>query len=435
MSFEDGAEGAPDSGDRLETTSITTMSVEYDHTISIIPPLDRIRSSVGMLNDAHTEELPTPSVTLPRDLLASGSTANGPFGSTGNGKRRKRDGKSAAVRPNEKVRRFRAQEKVLVALREPEDKFIGPLLTLSITITTPHACDEERPSCGQCRSRNVSCPGYTREVKFVNISYHQGPSSTTETASGTANGDADVDRKENSNRAARRAIQRMYSNGLSSQGLMLQRATIADSCHSYFLSNVIQNGLDVFGRSNYIDWMAFTPNLDVDEPSLRSALLALGAARLGQRAKDQRLTQFSAQSYLVSLRHLQKLVQNGTRGLRDETLASMMFLAIYEILEGSSTRGLGWASHTKGALSLVRAQGFDVEWSEARHRLFGGLRLSALIHSIGTRRPTYLATPEWTSLPWQESHKEPKHYLLDLMAEIPSLLGQMDTVRYASDPV
>jgi hypothetical protein len=77
---------------------------------------------------------------------------------------------------------------------------------------------------------------------------------------------------------------------------MRHRTTISDSCHSYFLSDVFQTGLDVFGRSSYIDWMAFTPNLDVDEPSLRSALLALGAARLGQRTKDQRLTQFSAQS-------------------------------------------------------------------------------------------------------------------------------------------
>jgi hypothetical protein len=89
--------------------------------------------------------------------------------------------------------------------------------------------------------------------------------------------------------------------------------------------------MDVFGISGYIDWMALTLKLDVDEPSLKSALLALGAARLGQRSRDAGLSRFGSHSYSLSLRHLQRLIQNGTQGLRDETLASMMFLALYEV--------------------------------------------------------------------------------------------------------
>lgn len=49
------------------------------------------------------------------------------------------------------------------------------------------------------------------------------------------------------------------------------------------------------------------------------------------------------------------------------------------VLEGSPMRDLGWASHTYGAVSLVHSQSFDVERSEARHKLLAGLRLSAVI--------------------------------------------------------
>ncbi|KAE8389036.1 Six-hairpin glycosidase-like protein [Aspergillus alliaceus] len=84
-------------------------------------------------------------------------------------------------------------------------------------------------------------------------------------------------------------------------------------------------------------------------------------------------------------------------------------------------------------MSLVHSQGLEMEWSEARHRLFNGLRLSAIIHSIGTRKPTYLGTPEWTSIPWRKGKKQPKQYLFDLMAEIPALLEAMDSVNVTSD--
>ncbi|KNG84788.1 hypothetical protein ANOM_006706 [Aspergillus nomiae NRRL 13137] len=283
-------------------------------------------------------------------------------------------------------------------------------------------CDEQRPSCGQCLSRNTSCPGYAREMKFINVSYQDKCRSSQAAPESSSTTEVSSDSREVDTRSDLVATHRVCSSGLSSHALSLQRSAVAYYCGAYFHNNVIQTGLDVFGKSSYIDWMAFTPDLDVDEPSLKSALLALGAARMGHLSQDPRLTRLSSESYSQSLRQLRRSIQNGTRGLRDENLA-----------KGSSTRGLGWASHTYGALSLVHSQGLDTEWSPARRRLFDGLRLSAMIHCIGTRKPTYLATPEWTSLPWKGYKKEPKQYLLDLMMEIPALLQTIDSVHNASD--
>ncbi|KAE8418076.1 hypothetical protein BDV36DRAFT_254934 [Aspergillus pseudocaelatus] len=294
-------------------------------------------------------------------------------------------------------------------------------------------CDEQRPSCGQCLSRNTSCPGYSREMKFINVSYQGKGRSSHEAQESRSNAGVNSANREVETLSGQAITYRACSSGLSSHALTLQRSAVAYYCSSYFHNNVIQTGLDVFGKSSYIDWMAFTPHLDIDEPSLKSALLALGAARMGRISQDPRLTRLSSESYSQSLRHLHRSIQNGTRGLRDETLASMMFLAIYEIIEGSSSRGLGWASHTHGALSLVHSQGLDTTWTQARHRLFDALRLSAMIHSIGTRKPTYLATPEWTSVPWKGCKKEPKQHLLDLMMEIPALLQMVDSVYNAPD--
>ncbi|KAE8379023.1 hypothetical protein BDV26DRAFT_260447 [Aspergillus bertholletiae] len=294
-------------------------------------------------------------------------------------------------------------------------------------------CDERRPSCGQCLSRNSSCPGYSREMKFINVSGPDKGHSSKARSESRSSAQASSDSSDGGPRSDQVVAPHVHSTGLSSGALALQRSAVAYYCGSYFHNNIVQTGLDVFGKSSYIEWMAFTPDLDVDEPSLKSALLALGAARMGHISQDPRLSRLSSESYSRSLRQLYRTIQNGTKGLQDETLATMMFLAVYEIVEGSSSRGLGWASHTHGALSLVHSQGLNTRWSRARHKLFDGLRLSAMIHSLGTRKPTYLATPEWTSLPWNGWEKEPKQHLLDLMMEIPALLHMIDAAYKTTD--
>ncbi|KAE8154594.1 hypothetical protein BDV25DRAFT_147541 [Aspergillus avenaceus] len=279
------------------------------------------------------------------------------------------------------------------------------------------SCDGQRPSCGQCLSRNEQCPGYVRNYKFVNTSSARVPSPNPGKASGARKGLCRLD----------------AGKSLSSQTLVLQRSAVADYCGSYFLDNVIRSGLDIFGR--YLDWMALVPSLDLREPSLRSVFLALGAARVGRTYNDDRMNRLSSQAYSLALNQLRTRIQTGAGGLEDEVLASMMFLATYETMEGSSSRGLGWASHTQAALSLVQSQGFSAEWSTVKHGLFEGLRTFAIVHCIGTRKPTFLASPEWTSLPWKGYAKSPQQYLLDLLTEVPGFLQQMDTVVSVSDPL
>lgn len=167
-------------------------------------------------------------------------------------------------------------------------------------------------------------------MKFINVSYQSKGRSSHEAPEPCSNAGANCTSREVETRSGQVVTYRACSSGLSSHARTLQRSAVAYYCSSYFHNNVIQTGLDVFGKSSYIDWMAFTPHLDVDEPSLKSALLALGAARMGRVSQDPRLIRLSSESYSQSLRHLHRTIQNGTRGLRDETLASMMFLAIYE---------------------------------------------------------------------------------------------------------
>ena len=167
-------------------------------------------------------------------------------------------------------------------------------------------------------------------MKFINVSYQDKCRSSQAAPESSSTTEVRSNSRKVDSWSELAVAHRVCSSGLSSHALTLQRSAVAYYCGAYFHNNVIQTGLDVFGKSSYIDWMAFTPDLDVDEPSLNSALLALGAARMGHLSQDPRLTRISSESYSQSLRQLRRSIQNGTRGLRDENLASMMFLAIYE---------------------------------------------------------------------------------------------------------
>jgi hypothetical protein len=53
-----------------------------------------------------------------------------------------------------------------------------------------------------------------------------------------------------------------------------------------------------------------------------------------------------------------------------------------------------------------------------------------IVNALGSRTATFLAEKEWMTLPWRDSIKSVHHELLDLMAKIPSILEQAQSITY-----
>lgn len=127
-----------------------------------------------------------------------------------------------------------------------------------------------------------------------------------------------------------------------------------------------------------------------------------------------------------------------------------------KIFEGSQKSGFSWTSHMQGASRLFELRGPDFHESDTCRLLFLGFRLTGvrlklfsffnsaflyinisphisytfqIIHAIGNRKTTYLASPEWTTKPWKGFQKSQEDKLLDIMVKLPSMMEEADAVR------
>ncbi|KAK2749165.1 hypothetical protein FQN57_006780 [Myotisia sp. PD_48] len=294
-------------------------------------------------------------------------------------------------------------------------------------------CDLKRPSCGQCLKRKVPCGGYEREVKFINTSSETHQQAQEQQSSQKPKAAA----AKLQGREALYQITTCHSFKCSqaNSNVSCQKSAVLDACLSFFFTNFTSQAAKFKGilpnceESSFLDWISIVPQLNTNHPILRSALLALGMARTGRSVGDSRLVSESSRFYNSALQSFRKVVHQTKGGSKNETIASMMFLSLYEVLEGSSMRGFGWASHIEAASQFILSQGCQGEWSDLWRRLFLGLRQFAIIRAIGKRKQTFLATPEWAYVPWMHAQKPHQHRLLDLMSMIPSRLEDLDTIE------
>ncbi|KAI1842628.1 hypothetical protein JX266_011241 [Neoarthrinium moseri] len=118
-------------------------------------------------------------------------------------------------------------------------------------------------------------------------------------------------------------------------------------------------------------------------PLLHTAYLTIATAYSGLSLNDNRLTQAGARSYPVVLRQLQKALDDPERSKSDAVLITIGLCMTYE---------------TWGA--------------------------------IVSRKPSFLATPEWKTVPWScgTTDKDLAQCLYDKMLEIPRLIWLFDQV-------
>ncbi|EFQ98243.1 hypothetical protein MGYG_01278 [Nannizzia gypsea CBS 118893] len=293
-------------------------------------------------------------------------------------------------------------------------------------------CDMQRPSCGQCKKLGISCGGYGRQLKFIHTSNQ--PCKQSEVH---AIPDKVVPSSKNRLRKNITVPCDTTEVMLTSHAEALSKSLLVGSYPGLFLNIFLGNigsSAQNLRQSCFTGWMVTGPHSNTENPILRNALLALGLARVGKLSNDSRIVYKGQQFYSSALAQLYRRLSINSECLDDESLAGIMYLALYEAIEGSPMRGLGWASHTDGATRLIRLQPNSSEWTTFRKQLFLGLRHFAIIRAIGSRQPSFLADPEWTCLPLLQARNQPSHQLLQLLASIPSILRAIDLIREDNSP-
>ncbi|KFY18277.1 hypothetical protein V491_04816 [Pseudogymnoascus sp. VKM F-3775] len=172
-------------------------------------------------------------------------------------------------------------------------------------------------------------------------------------------------------------------------------------------------------------------------PTLMFALRAVSLALFGSLANNKTAQLEGIKWYKKGLQSQQKdliLLTNGAgaSGVTDEAICGPTLLAFYE-MTNCNTSTDAWMRHLCAASKLMEMRGPEACSSGFAYALFRALRLAMIYVTTDQRKPSFLATDLWRSVPFCETEKSTFDKLVDILIVIPSALSHLDAVATPGD--
>ncbi|KAE8151650.1 putative C6 finger domain protein [Aspergillus avenaceus] len=161
-------------------------------------------------------------------------------------------------------------------------------------------------------------------------------------------------------------------------------------------------------------------------PILTNAFEAASLTFAGRRDRNQTIEVAGHAKYVRTLRLLQSALYDAEANKSTEVLVVVLLSTITEAFKQTSKDSI--FRHQLGGLELLRSR------SAYRHRygiersLFVDLRLYWVTAALVHRKPTFMASKEWLTVPWagDAPPKDILQRLLDVAVDIPGYLSQID---------
>lgn len=204
--------------------------------------------------------------------------------------------------------------------------------------------------------------------------------------------------------------------------------------------------LDLFIQ-RFVD--AFSPEVDASQgqagalragaairmfsPLISSAYDAVSLTFFGRSVKDPRIEAMGIKLYPKVLRSLQEALLDSEKSRAEATLVTVTLLLAFESIERTSDAGV--VAHVRGAAQLIQHRGPENHMYGVEHLLFTELRPYWVSSALVSRKATFMAEEAWKTIPWSAgtTKKDILHYLMDLVVDIPGLLGEHDEILFAKE--
>ncbi|KAL7808182.1 N-terminal fungal transcription regulatory domain-containing protein [Trichoderma gracile] len=310
-------------------------------------------------------------------------------------------------------------------------------------------CDGKRPSCSQCAGTKIKCGGYQYDLVFVPSHLSTGAPTDSKTRK-----DGRITKKQRECPIAQTNIPTNASDEIFHESrpvvtdaLCVVRPSLAWPFQDV-ISLVVQNfspavlssdsafmnwDIDIHPRVCGA-WIELLPVLSLTrryEMALSWSVKALGVSILARGRNgiapisDALTAHCSALHALhVSLHHISHTADS------DVLAVAIMCLMISELI--LPTAASSSAAHAAGLSDLIQLHSPEAYSTGPSHRIFIGLRPAIIIHSIRNKHPTFLASPEWRTVPFQFVKANSFHALMTEATAIPSILVDIDRLKCGS---
>ncbi|KAF2817594.1 uncharacterized protein BDZ99DRAFT_19666 [Mytilinidion resinicola] len=288
-------------------------------------------------------------------------------------------------------------------------------------------CDLQRPQCGQCIRSKVMCGGYNRDLTIIqhNPSIPV-PRSRTDLSRRTA-----AKPRPDQTALHLRAVS-SFEPLPQNLGCSAFETKTFELFWTDFLPRDHRCSTQHYGIPAVTQWAKaiekYSPGCEV----LRSAFRAVSTSRIGLTSGNAAMTQQAIELYGRALAQVNRALRDPQQVGRVELVASCKLLAMFEQYNSAKDRrapGTNWIKHVQGVGRLIELRGPQQHCSDDEHIMFIDARLPLVIAAIGLRKATYLARPEWNTLPWERKPKTIRDELVSIFALFPAILAEHDTIQ------
>ncbi|KAK2791436.1 hypothetical protein FQN52_004870 [Onygenales sp. PD_12] len=203
---------------------------------------------------------------------------------------------------------------------------------------------------------------------------------------------------------------------------LIVRAYVPEDEMPYMSNNSDNNQLRICGA-----WVEALPELSSQtEPDsiLSVAIEALASSLADNNPREEGEVLHYAQNYYRAIKALRKSLYSTTYPSHSELAAAIMCLSLTALMFPDSDYGI--SAHVKGVGRLIQTNGPDQYKSGMLHKLFVGFRPLLITKACEARQATFLASDEWTNIPFSIFKPTPIQSLFGQIATIPALLQQVD---------
>ncbi|VTT76815.1 unnamed protein product [Fusarium fujikuroi] len=254
-------------------------------------------------------------------------------------------------------------------------------------------CDEERPSCAQCRRGGRTCPGYVREMKFVD----EGPKvrRSRRVATSTPHKASKGDTRHNGDL---RRHQREANPGarFSQPGSFKAER---DQILSSFVSAMFPLNSSAAQISFLGSWLWHLPPRLGSSAVLDHAALSVAWAYFAKLYGDPIALRNAEISYSCAVRSLALALDDAKEQLSSDVLCATVLLGHFENLKTFVNVSHAWIRHAGGATRLMQLRGARRCYESAfEYSMFLACRGAIISEALASGQPCILESESWQNI-------------------------------------
>ncbi|CAH0047032.1 unnamed protein product [Clonostachys solani] len=288
-------------------------------------------------------------------------------------------------------------------------------------------CDLQRPGCGQCLRRQVTCGGYERQLIFVNNTSQEVPSASFS----LGNKAYSIADRGNERTPTRPPL----SPQTIHQYAFVSRAS-EERMVGWFWSTYLPNGRSASSDTaqfSLYGWTTLIQDLYDKSSMVRAAVLASVLGRMAEVENSPTIRRKSHELYGWTLLSLGRILREPSKHPCYLILSALKLLGFYELWSTSDESNhpnpfKAWSSHVTGNAAFILLRDPSAFIEGHAHRLFADSRYGQAIVGIKLRKPSPLAQQEWKTIPWKTIQKTSRDSLLDIMIELPGIYAEVDSI-------